>query len=319
LSIQPQAWLTLRFLILSLSQGVQPCVFIFRRMLSTGKWMMKIALNKLDAEDLEIQNFVKFKSKKRKLTGKQSVTQLVSRAENSDPNSKFANPDLNTLSKLGFLDELICGIKTGKEASVFLGRNSTGLVAVKMYTDLRVRSFKRDASYREGRFIGDARIEKAIEQGSQAGLDAHQILWVQEEFRQMKHLFAHGVIVPKAIAVHGISLVMEFIGDENGNPAPRISDLNMDRDEAEEAFKQSVQNLKLIVQSGRVHGDYSTFNILWHNGKAVVIDFPQVIEFKNNPNANVFLERDVNSLCKSFVKQGVHADKVKVTREIRAG
>jgi RIO kinase 1 len=135
----------------------------------------------------------------------------------------------------------------------------------------------------------------------------------------MKHLFAHGVIVPKAIAVHGISLVMEFIGDENGNPAPRISDLNMDRDEAEEAFKQSVQNLKLIVQSGRVHGDYSTFNILWHNGKAVVIDFPQVIEFKNNPNANVFLERDVNSLCKSFVKQGVHADKVKVTREIRAG
>ncbi len=39
---------------------------------------MKIALNKLDAEDLEVQNFVKFKSKKRKLTGKQSVTQLVS-------------------------------------------------------------------------------------------------------------------------------------------------------------------------------------------------------------------------------------------------
>ena len=43
---------------------------------------MKIALNKLDAEDLEVQNFVKFKSKKHKLTGKQSVTQLVSHAEN---------------------------------------------------------------------------------------------------------------------------------------------------------------------------------------------------------------------------------------------
>jgi len=105
---------------------------------------MKIALNKLDAEDLEVQNFVKFKSKKRKLTGKQSVTQLVSRAENSDPNSKFANSDLNALSKMGFLDELISGIKTGKEASVFLGKNSDGFVAVKMYTDLRVRSFKRD-------------------------------------------------------------------------------------------------------------------------------------------------------------------------------
>jgi RIO kinase 1 len=281
---------------------------------------MKIALNKLDAEDLEVQNFVKFKSKKRKLTGKQSVTQLMSSAENNpDPNSKFVNSDLNALSKMGLLDELIAGIKTGKEASVFLGKNSDGFVAVKIYTDLRVRSFKRDASYREGRFIGDTRIQKAIEQGSQTGLDAHQILWVQEEFRQMKHLYGHGVKVPKAIAVNGISLIMEFIGDEYGNPAPRISDLKMEKDEADEAFRQSVQNLKLIVKSGRVHGDYSTFNILWHNEKAVVIDFPQVIEFKNNPNAHTFLERDVNSMCKSFRKQGVKADEANVLREVRAG
>ena len=280
---------------------------------------MKIALNKLDVEDLEVQNFVKLKRKKHKLTGNQSVTQLVSRAENSDPNSKFVNSDLNALSKMGFLDELISGIKTGKEASVFLGKNPDGFVAVKIYTDLRVRSFKRDASYREGRFIGDTRIEKAIEQGSQRGLDAHQILWVQEEFRQMKHLYEHGVKVPKAIAVNGISLVMEFIGDENGNPAPRISDLKLEQGEAEEAFSQSVQNLKLIVKSGRVHGDYSTFNILWHNEMAVVIDFPQVIEFKNNSNADAFLERDVHSLCKSFMKQGIKADEVKVLREIRTG
>ena len=280
---------------------------------------MKITLNKLDVEDLDVQNFVKFKSKKHKLTGKQSVTQLVSRAENPDPNSKFENADLNALSKMGFLDELISGIKTGKEASVFLGKNSEGFVAVKIYTDLRVRSFKRDASYREGRFIGDSRIEKAIEQGSQKGLDAHQILWVQEEFRQMQHLALHGVNVPKAIAVNGISLVMEFIGDENGNPAPRISDLKMEQEEAQEAFQQSVQNLKLIVRSGRVHGDYSTFNILWHNEKAVVIDFPQVIEFKNNPNAGAFLERDVRSLCKSFLKQDVKTDEAKVLRDVQAG
>jgi RIO kinase 1 len=288
-------------------------------MIYTGKSSMKIALNQVDAEDIDIQNFVKFKSRKRRLKGKQSVTQLTSSAENADPHSKFENSDLNELSKMGFLDELISGIKSGKEASVFLGKNSDGFVAVKMYTDLRVRSFKRDASYREGRFIGDARIEKAIRQGSEAGLDAHQILWVQEEFRQMKHLYKHGVNVPKAIAVNGISLVMEFIGDENGNPAPRIADLKMEKDEAEEAFRQSVQNLKRVVSSGRVHGDYSTFNILWHNQKAVVIDFPQVIEFKNNPNATTFLERDVRSLCKSFLKQGILDVEANVLREVRAG
>jgi RIO kinase 1 len=173
--------------------------------------------------------------------------------------------------------------------------------------------------YREGRFIGDSRIEKAIEQGSKAGQDAHQILWVQEEFRQIKQLYEHGVAVPKAIAVNGITIIMEFIGDENGNPAPRISDLKLEQGEAEEAFSQSVQNLKRIVESGRVHGDYSTFNILWHDEKAVVIDFPQVIEFKNNPNADTFLARDVKSLCKSFMKQGVKADEVKILREVKAG
>ncbi len=280
---------------------------------------MKLLRSTLDVEELDEQNFLKIRSKKHKLTGKQSVNQLVSRTENTDPNSKFANSDLNQLSKMGFLDELISGIKTGKEASVYLGRNAEGFVAVKMYTDLRVRSFKRDQSYREGRFIGDSRIEKAIEQGSQKGLDAHQILWVQEEFRQMKHLYEHGVCVPKAVAVNGISLIMEFIGDPDGNPAPRISDLKMEKDEAEEALRQSVENLKRIVTAGRVHGDYSAFNILWHQKKAVVIDFPQVMILKNNRNAAAFLERDVRSLCKSFRRQGVVVNEVKVLREVSAG
>jgi len=281
---------------------------------------MKIPLNNLDVEELEVQNFVKRRSKKHGLTGKQSVTQLVSHPENGrGPASKFTNPDLNQLSKMGFLDELISGIKTGKEASVFLGRNADGLVAVKVYTDLRVRSFKRDELYREGRFIGDSRIEKAIEQGSARGLEAHQILWVSEEFRQMKHLNQHGVAVPQAIAVNGIALVMEFIGDENGTPAPRISDLKLEKDQAEEAFRQSVQNLKRIVRAGRVHGDYSAFNILWQDEKAVVIDFPQVMELKNNKNAEAFLRRDVYSLCKSFIKQGVKADEANVLFNIWAG
>src|SRR5215510_16312378 len=195
---------------------------------------MKIVPNKLDMEDLETQNFVRFRSKQHKLKGKQSVTQLVSRTENyADPGVKFENADLNELHEMDFLDELISGIKTGKEASVYLGRNSSGFVAVKIYTDLRVRSFKHDEAYRTGRFIGDARMGKAIDQGSQKGLDARQILWVQEEFRQMKHLYEHGVRVPKAIAVNGISIIMEFIGDENGQPAPRISDLKMEKDEAD--------------------------------------------------------------------------------------
>lgn len=278
---------------------------------------MKINLNNLDSEDLAGKTFEKIKSKRHKLKGKQSVNQLVSQTENfSDPDSKFANSDLDELSRLGFLDELISIIKTGKEASVYLGKNADGFVAVKIYTDLRVRSFRRDESYREGRFIGDARIEKAILQGSRTGLNAHQILWVQEEYRQMKFLREKGVRVPRAIAASGITIVMEFVGDAAGTPAPRISDLKMERAEAEDAFRQAVHNLKLILKAGRIHGDYSTFNLLWHNEKAIVIDFPQVVEFDNNPNAFDFLERDVRSLCRTFKKHGVQADEARVLKEI---
>jgi RIO kinase 1 len=277
-------------------------------------------MNDLDEEDFDQESFVKIKGKKQKLTGKQTVSQLTSRKVNeSDPDARFENADLNELVRMDYLDDLVRGIKTGKEASVYLGKSSSGLVAVKIYTDLRVRSFKHDEGYRQGRFIGDARIQKAIEHGSQRGLDAHQILWVQEEFRQMQYLREHGVRVPKGIAVSGLALVMEFIGDEDGTPAPRISDMKMERDEAEDAFRQSVQNLKKIVGSGRVHGDFSAFNILWHNEQAVVIDFPQVIELDRNPNAWTFLERDVRSLCRSFIKQGVKADEAKLLREVRAG
>jgi RIO kinase 1 len=279
---------------------------------------MKIMFDPLDLDDLEGKTFVKLKNKTQRLTGRQSVNQLFSRSERDvDPETKFEHADLRVLARMGLLDELISGIKTGKEASVFLGRNSTGWVAVKVYTDLRVRSFRRDESYRAGRFIGDARLQKAIEQGSEKGLSAHQILWVQEEFKQMKYLAASGVTVPQAIAVNGIALLMEFIGDENGNPAPRLSDLKLEMPEAAEAFRQSVENLKLVVKAGRVHGDYSAFNLLWHNEKVVVIDFPQVLECGQHPNAEAFLRRDVRSLCSSFLKQGVKADEVRIYREVR--
>ena len=279
---------------------------------------MKINLNNLDAEEADYEEFEKHKSRKRKLKGKQSVAQLVSKIEGPAASEvKFETFDLNELSRLGYLDELLTDIKSGKEASVYLGRNSGGLIAVKIYTDVRVRSFRQDESYRQGRFISDERIKKASDEASKRGLDADQILWVQEEFRQMRYLREHGVRVPQAIAASGITLLMDFIGDDDGTPAPRIADLKMEPAEASEAFRQSIENLKLIVKSGRVHGDYSAFNILWHDGQAVVIDFPQVMEFKNNSEADAFLERDVHTLCKSFKKQGIKADEAQILKEVR--
>ncbi|MBL8007597.1 MAG: serine protein kinase RIO [Ignavibacteria bacterium] len=274
---------------------------------------MKIRLNNIEETEEEIQSFEKFKSRKRKLTpGKRNVNQLVTEDVNG---FSFNRSDLEELRSNGSLDAIISIIKSGKEASVYLGKVSEEFLAVKIYTDLRVRSFRRDDIYRQGRFIGDARMEKAIEQGSAKGLDARQILWVGEEYRQMNYLYNEGIPVPRPIAISGLTILMEFIGSEC-DAAERLSDSVLDRDEAEDAFRQSVRILESVTAAGRIHGDYSAFNILWHNGKAVVIDFPQIVNIGSNKLARELLLRDVNSLCKSFKRFKIESDPDKLFRRL---
>lgn len=277
---------------------------------------MKIDLKNIEdvSEDMSqnFKTFEKFKSRKRKLTANKNVNNLISKANSG---TVFNTSDLEDLRDRGLLDELICIIKSGKEASVYLGKNDDGHLAVKIYTDLRVRSFRKDDVYRQGRFVGDARIKKAIDQGSEFGLDAHQILWVNEEFRQMKSLYERGITLPRPIANSGLVVVMEFIGTD-GEGAPRISDLDLTKEEAEEAFRQSIIILNQIVAAGKIHGDYSAYNLLWHNEKAVVIDFPQVINIESNPFAKEILRRDVNSICKSFKKYKIETNSERIYNDL---
>ncbi len=265
---------------------------------------MKITLQHIEELSEKNNSFEKFKSRKRKLSAAQNIKKL---SADCGPNRLFNNEDLEELHRRGILDELVKIIKSGKEASVYLGITSEEHIAVKIYTDLRVRSFRRDDIYRQGRFVGDARIEKAIDQGSAKGLSAHQILWVQEEFRQMNFLYNSGIPVPKPIANSGLTVLMEFIGSD-GQAAERLSDLHLEKDEAEDAFRQSVKILEGIVSTGRIHGDFSAYNILWHEGKAIVIDFPQVVGFTSNTSAKEILLRDVSSLCKSFKRHKINSD-----------
>ncbi len=270
---------------------------------------MKITLNNFEESEEEITTFEKFKSKRKKLApGSQNVRKLTA-DENTD--KTFNSSDLEELRGRGILDELISIIKSGKEASVYLGRCAEEYFAVKIYTDLRVRSFRKDGIYRQGRYIGEARAKKAIDQGSVFGIDAHQILWVQEEYRQMNFLYNKGIPVPKPVACSGLTVMMEFIG-EDGIAADRLSDLSLEKDEAEDAFRQSLRILEAIVSSGRVHGDFSSYNILWHNGKAIAIDFPQVVGLNSNTAAKEILLKDVHSFCKSFKKHKIDSDAGKI-------
>jgi RIO kinase 1 len=228
-------------------------------------------------------------------------------ARHEEPAPVFKEPGLQDLYERGLVVELVRQLRSGKEATVYIARTADGYAAVKVYKKLLARSFRNDAIYRQGRHVGDARLQRAIDQHSRHGIAAQQALWVEEEYRQLVALHAAGVNVPRPLGFSGAVVMMEFIG-EDALPAPRLSDMPHGSAELPVALEQAIENLCLIVGSGRAHGDYSTYNLLWWRGHVVVIDLPQVVELASNTHAVEILRRDVLSLSSSFRKLGLSTD-----------
>jgi RIO kinase 1 len=234
-------------------------------------------------------------------------------------------PEIAWMMGRGYLDDVLGELKSGKEATVYLGRTRVGLAAVKVYRALAGRSFKNDARYRAGRYIGDARIEKAIAQRSAAGRSAQGRLWAAYEYAMLWRLWAAGVPVPEPlvgpdpsdVAAAGEVVLMRFVGDEGG-AAPRLSDLRLTPEDARRAFGQAVRAMAAMWRLGVVHADYSTYNLLWWAGSVVVIDLPQAVE-ADHAEARVLLARDAVSLCHTFRAHGVEAAPERVLREVMQG
>ena len=106
---------------------------------------------------------------------------------------------------------------------------------------------------------------------------------------------------------------MEFIGN-GGECAHRLIDLDPDRETAESIFQSILENIKLFLENGIVHGDLSAYNILYWDDKAFIIDFPQCIDIRNYPNPWEVLERDLNNVINYF-KKYIEMDEEKVKEE----
>ncbi len=240
---------------------------------------------------------------------RRTVTQLhaASDIDFKNDDRKFIDPGLEELHTRGLIKDVLWQLKSGKEATVYICEgNEDQLVAAKLYVDSRVRGFKDDALYREGRFVADGRIKKAIDQRTNTGISAQNFLWVQEEFMQLHALHDAGVRVPKPLAHEFSVILMEFIGNDD-EVAPRVADARLTKPQAEIAFADALEQYSRILATGRIHGDYSTFNLLWWQGQCVVIDFPQVVTIKQ-PTANAILERDIQGLCRTFSTFGIKKD-----------
>jgi RIO kinase 1 len=210
-------------------------------------------------------------------------------------------------------------VKGGKEANVYacIANPASGFdrLAAKLYRERMLRSLKNDAVYKVGRTIRDregkqvrnSRERRAIINKSGYGQEVDFMMWVGTEFSTQTLLYEAGADVPKPVAQHGHSILMEFIGNEYG-AAPALNETSLARDEAEPLFERVLENVRIMLDHHLIHGDLSAYNILYWEGDIWLIDFPQAVEARSNPHAYEILERDIIRVSEYFARFGVDSN-----------
>ena len=239
------------------------------------------------------------------------VQKIISRKQKKNSEDRkvsseiFDKLTLETLYKLankGYIDVLNGAISTGKEANVLTGiREDKTFVACKIYR-IATSDFKKMDFY----VHGDPRFNIKTK-------NKRQLIyaWVTKEFKNLKRLDKAGVRVPKPITCSNNVLLIEFIGDENGNPAQPVK--NQPPENPEEFFKILLDELKLFInEANLIHGDLSNYNILNFNEYPVIIDVSQSV-VKDNPISKELLERDIKTLVHEYKKLGVDTSYEKVS------
>lgn len=241
----------------------------------------------------------------RKILSEKRVKSIEDRRVGSEI---FDRQTLETLYKLanrGYLNILLGAISTGKEANVLKGIQDEGnYVAVKIYR-ISTSDFKKMQYYIQG----DPRFRVKTSNKRQLVYN-----WVNKEYRNLKRAFEAGIRVPKPILAKNNVLLMEFIGDHDGNPAPILR--NKPPENPKKAFKSVVNSMVQLYNVAKlVHGDLSAYNILNNKEEMVMIDMSQSIVI-DHPISRELLERDIGNIVHDFKKFGLSASIEDVKQEI---
>lgn len=232
---------------------------------------------------------------------------------------------LAALRERGLVEEIVAELKSGKEADVVLARGAEGLLAVKIHRDPGAGGFRPEPAYLEGRRVPRGRLRKVLDRGARSGLPPELALWVLHETRMLWTLREAGVPVPEPmlgpgahdVLAGGRTVAMRFVGDADGTPAPRLADAGLDAETLQEAWDLASEAVVAMLKAGVVHGDLSAWNLLWHEGRIVVIDVPQAVEARWSPHAATLFSRDVRSLVSSLRGMGLELDAERVESDLR--
>jgi RIO kinase 1 len=205
-------------------------------------------------------------------------------------------PGLQPLIDDGVIDEVLRSLKSGKEATVYLVRSGPHLRCAKVYRDMGQRSFQKRAQYQEGRGIRGSRQARAMGKSTNFGRREQEAAWKNAEVDALYRLTAAGVRVPKPFGYFDGVLVMELVADADGNPAPRLGEVELSADVARAFHDALIRDVVRMLCLGLVHGDLSEFNVLVSPDGPVIIDLPQAVNAAGNNAAMSMLARDVNNL-----------------------
>merc|ERR1719270_1878279 len=226
-----------------------------------------------------------------------------------DPRTRMI---LFKLLNRGFISEINGCISTGKEANVYhctsipkeniadpnVEACTGGDRAIKIYkTSILV--FKDRDKYVSGEF----RFRSGYSRKNPRKMVR---TWAEKEMRNLTRLHNAGVLCPRPILLRSHVLLMGFIGSEDGWPAPRLRDVELSCSKARELYWDLCLTVRKIYHACKlVHGDLSEFNLLYHEGKAYVIDVSQSVEH-DHPRALDFLRKDLQNLTEFFRRKGVN-------------
>ncbi|KAF2014464.1 Serine/threonine-protein kinase Rio1 [Aaosphaeria arxii CBS 175.79] len=200
-------------------------------------------------------------------------------------------------------------LSTGKEANVYHAMTEVEDApplhrAIKVYkTSILV--FKDRDKYVTGEFRFRSGYNKSNNR-------AMVKVWAEKEMRNLRRIYNSGIPCPEPLYLRLHVLVMGFLGDKKGWPAPRLGDVKFEglTDEEEDAkwtslYVQLLAYMKIMYQVCHlVHADLSEYNILYHDSKLYLIDVSQSVEH-DHPRSLEFLRMDVKNVSAFFRTRGV--------------
>jgi RIO kinase 1 len=200
----------------------------------------------------------------------------------------------------GMVDTVVRSLKSGKEASVYIVECGGQLRCAKVYKEAQQRGFHKLAQYQEGRKTRSSRDARAMGKRGRHGRKVQEAEWKNAEVDALYRLVGAGVRVPAPHLVHEGVLLMELVRDKDGEPAPRLNDVDISALQAADWHGFMMAQIVRMLCAGLIHGDLSEFNVLVDVDGPVIIDLPQAVNAASNNNAFAMLERDVNNMRATF-------------------